>query len=381
MGERSQQQYFGVDHQYVLQLTLTENKNCSTITKFNEFLLIEETGNLLPTWRISFIAGKDLQNEWNENKHIPIVLSTSRNSPEKIESKLQIIHPTVTDLGNSLKLYTATGVYYAPAFTQTPFLTSVVPCAGTEVLQKVAAKYFTVDTTLMTISKETQPWIQSNTTDKKFLDYVVSHCYLPQSYVNIGITSSGKYRIVDPCKQSQQEAIYTLSMNKPQNSKELQIMTIPHFVSNTGVMNSIACYGMDTPIISQDSGLRTLHKPDVKFYFTNNDAAKAKNIERKTLQPVKCSMSNDPKSYMGKANYDYGCALLDMETCQVSVISTFFPIKIWDLVNLQCPGVNGNELDANYSGKYFVTKISRTIVNDMFYTHLLLNRDAHNRSF
>lgn len=376
MSTRTSQITVGVEGQYVLQISLSSSTPVKII-EFDHFSLVEETSNLLPFFEISFIAGGALEEEWNEKTSIPIVISQSTTAPEKIKSELQIIHPQVQDLGQGAKRYSANGVLYAPAFTQTPFLKSTSSCNGTDVLEKVATKYFKVDK--RATSQEQQAWFQTNTTDKKFLDYVMSRCYIQDAFVYCGITSSGEYIICDPVAESKKSEKYTLAMEPGPGI--VPILGVPQFDSKSGFMNSIGGYGIDTPIISQDSGTRTLHRPSIKFEFVNNEHSRVDNIQRRTNPPVKVSMSSDPKSTMGFANFTTGTALLSMETAKVTVLSSYFPIKIFDIVKIQIPQLESNQgLNLNYSGKYMITKVARVINGTMFTTHLVLNRDAHHKS-
>ena len=365
----------GVDGHYIIQMNLTSSTAVS-ITEFLSFNLIEETSNLLPSFEISFIAGGGLEEEWNERTPIPLVLSTSTTSSEKLETTLQLVHPNIVDAGQGLKCYSATGTFYAPAFLQTPHLNTVSSCNGTDVLKEIGSKYFKVDKRCS--SQEQQPWYQTNTTDKKFLDYVMSRCYIKDSFVYCGITSSGEYIICDPVQESGNSAKYTLSEAPGQG--EFGLLATPRFNSKSGFMNSIGGYGMDTPIISQDSGVRTVHRPGIKFNFVENDHSRIDNVQRRTTPPVKVSMSSDPKSTMGYSNFNTGTALLSMESAEVAVLSNYFPIKIFDIVELKTPELRDPGLNINFSGKYMVTKVARTIQKGLFLTHVSLSRDAHNKS-
>lgn len=372
---RNAAQQLGIEGQWTISIALSSTTPVP-INALNEFTIIEEVGNLLPTWQIDFVAGKDLEKDWVESLEIPITISQSINSPEKLNTKLQIIRPYVQQYQGGFRQYRASGVYHAPAFVNTPFLTTTKACNGTDVLQEIAKKHFDkIITDDMTTSSEVQAWSQVNTTDKKFIDYVSSRCYIHNSFVGTGITSAGHYIIVDVVKITNKKEKYTIG-----GDNGLTLLGMPKVQSNSGFMNSAGGYGMDTPIISQDGGIRTVHRPQIKFGLVNNTHSEIGNVQRKTLAPVKCSMSNDPKSYMAKANFDMGNALLAMETCVVTVQASYFPIKIWDVVNLLCPNLDNPSLNTNYSGKYVVTKVSRSIQNNMFYTSLYLNRDAHNES-
>lgn len=379
MSERTATNHFGVDGQFVLDIKLSSDPNIK-ITRLHEFTLIEETGNLLPTWQIAFESSPKLAKEWVETMKLPVTLSSSMNSPEKLSTQLQIVHPYSCESPQGLRYYTASGVLYAPAFAQTPFITTAKSSNGTDVLKQVAKKHFiNVDTEKMTPSQEKQIWIQPHVTDKTFLDYVASHCYLPQSFIGTGINSKGTYRIVDVGKQSHAKEDYTIG-GKEGEGKNLQPLDTPTFVSLSGFMNSIAGYGMDTPIISQDGGMRSVHRPNVKFGFVENQHSQINNVQRRTLAPVKCSMSNDPNSYVGKANFDYGNALLSMERAQVTVAAPYFSVQIYDIVKLLRPESDTHGFDANQSGKYLVSKVGRTIKDNVLYTTLQLNRDAHNQT-
>lgn len=378
MSERSQAFYIGIDGEWILNIKLSSSSSVC-MNSLEQFTIIEETGNTLPTWQTSFIATPDLEPEWVESLKLPVILSKAMDDPEKLSTTLLILHPDTQDFAQGLKRYTATGVLYAPAFTQTPYLTTSKSCNGTDVLQHIAKKHFNeLDTSRMTPSSEQQPWYQSNITDRKFADFVSSHCYIPNSFVGTGITSSGKYVIVDVVKISNMSEDYTVTHN-PKTQKDLLMYQFPKNIDRSGFMNSVATYGMDTPIISQEGGIRTVHRPQITFGFTDNKHPEIENVQRKTLAPVKCNINSDPKSYMAKANFDYGQALLSTETIQVTVEAPYFPIKIWDIVKLVYPDSEATGgLNNNYSGKYTVSKVIRTISHNNLFTTLMLNRDAHN---
>lgn len=379
MGERTESIHMGVDGQWILNINLSSSKEVF-VNELHNFTIIEETGNLLPTWKISFTASPQLEPEWTESLQLPLVISKSQSSSEKLSTTLHILHPEVKSSqdGDNIKQYNASGILYAPAFTQTPYCTTTKNCHGTDVLQSIAKKHFKeVDTSGMTVSSEKQIWVQPNTTDMKFLDYVAPRCFINNSFTGTGITSGGKYVITDVVKASNNKEKWKIGDS---DSNSLTILSGPKAVSNSAFMNSVGGYGMDTPIISQDGGFRSVHRPSIKFGFTKNEHPQINNVQRKTLAPVICSMSNDPKTLMAKANADYGQALLCMESVEVTLEAPFFPIQIWDVVSLQSPDKLTGGLNINQSGKYIVSKVSRTVKNYRLYTSLVLNRDAHNQS-
>lgn len=375
MAERTNSIHVGVEGQFVLDIKLSSNPKVQVST-FHDFTMIEQAGNLLPTFELAFSASPELEKEWVETLKIPMLLAVSMNSPEKIATNLQIITPSVHEEREGIKSYTAAGAFYAPAFTQTPYITTAKKSSGTEVLKQVAKKHFqNVDTDRMTDSGEQQIWPQPHITDKLFMDYVSARCYIKDSFIGTAILSDGTYRIVDVVKLSNSDADWEVFGDK---EKALQPLKMPAAASKTGFMNHKQCYGMDTPIYCQDSGVRTVHRPNIKFGFVENKHAEVPEIQRRTLAPVVSSMSSDPKSIMAKANFDYGHALVSMESIQVTVASHFFPVKVWDVVKLNEPDSNMSGLNINHSGKYIVSRVSRTVKYNALYTTLLLNRDAHN---
>lgn len=270
----------GIAGQWELNIGLTykekdiPDNELSKITpdRLDEFYIIEEIGNTLPFFRISFRTTDKWKKYWNENSCLKLSMSMGKSTKKVIDTKMAILMKDCQDTGDGLFSYTAEGLYVgdksALVMYQTPYIKQVGPCIGTDCLEKCAEVFFKKVSNEAT-SKGRMPWYQQNETYKKFLDNVIKHSYIEGSFVTVGITMNGEYRIVDTVKTCSGEEQWTIG--KGGGGKDLPLITFPKLTSQSGVQNALGGYGLELPIISAEYGVRTNYHPTINLGLTGKD--------------------------------------------------------------------------------------------------------------
>jgi hypothetical protein len=353
------------------------------MTDLKDFYVIQEIGNLLPTFHIEFTSASSWKEFWNENMVLFLKMEHSYGSeyPPVIRENYVLLSYDARDLGNSMVLYTASGVLNKPAFTQTPYINAFGPSDGIEVAKKIAEKYFIIEDmnyppeVIANKTKTSQVWNQSHTSDKKFLDYIISHCYLKKSFVSNAITFRGNWA---------HRNMSTLSAYRDgawSVGPRSQIKPIGPLrqISSSGFLNSNACYGMDLPIISAENGIRTVHRAEIELNFTKGKTVSAEQIERRTLPPVYFTAANESENFwLGKTNFDIGHALINMQLFEF-VTMDIRPIDALDVALLEDIASNSQDMNQDTSGAYIMHKVAVGIRKNMAIMKVQIGRDTGNK--
>lgn len=359
--------------------TISDDK-LSKITpdRLNELYIIEETGNSLPYFKISFQTADSWRKYWNENSNLKIALSSGKSAKKVIDTKMAILKKDCQDIGNGFFSYSAEGLYVgdksALVMCQTPYVQMVGPCIGTDCIEKCAQNFFSKVTNEAT-SKGKMPWHQQNRTYKLFLDDVIKHSYIDNSFVTVGITANGEYRIIDTVKTCSGSEKWTVGKGK--GSNDIPLISPPVLTSNSGVLNSFGGYGVEQPIVSAEYGVRTNFQPKIDLGLTGKKHPETQNIARKSLAPIYFSGANETEEYVkAPVNYEYGQALLNMEKINIVSVVMDLEIKVCDVLKVYDVTTENKSIAQDTSGKYLVTKVIRGIANQMALLRVIGSRDS-----
>lgn len=377
----------GIPGQWELALSLEykgeeiKDSQLARITpdRLKEFYIIEEIGNTLPYFNISFESSDKWRKYWNENSSLKISMSMGDNSTKIVDTKMAILKKDCKDIGNGFFLYSAEGLYVgdksALVMCQTPFIRQVGPCIGTDCIEKCAEQFF------KKVSNEASstgrmPWFQTNETYKDFMDRVIKHSYIEDSFVTVGITMNGEYRIIDTVKKCQGQEQWTIG-KKGAGSNNLPLIVFPVLKSNSGIQNALGGYGVEVPIISTEYGVRTNYHPKIELGLTNKDHPETPNIQRKTLAPVYYSGTNETEGFIkAPVNYEYGNSLLRMEQIDFVTLAFDSDIKVCDIVKVFDVTSEEGRIAQDTSGKYLVSKVIRGIANLLAQVRVIGTRDS-----
>lgn len=376
---------FGLEGHWILSIGLVykgenipDNKLAAIAPNdLKEFYIIEETGNNLPTFSISFLSTEAWKKYWNENSHLKITLSTNLTSKKVVDTRVAILSKDAKDVGNGKFFYRAQGVYTgdknATVMCQTPYIQTLGPCKGTECLEACAKKFFS-KVTKNGDSTGNHPWFQGHQSYKKFLDHVVQHSYIEKSFVTIGITMNGEYIIIDTSKKCSGSEDWTVGGT---GKKNIPILHAPVAKSRSGALNTFGGYGLDLPIISAEHGIRTNYSVDVELGLSGKKSPETGNVQRRTLAPVYFSGTNEDSGFIkAPANYNYGQMLLSMEVMEITSTAVDCDIKVCDVIKILDISSEKNSANQDSSGKYLVGKVVRGISKGMALLTVQASRDS-----
>lgn len=375
----------GIESQWKLGLGLIykgtevpDNKLCGiTPSGLRELYVIEETGNNLPTFSITFSSGEAWKRYWNENSHLKLSLSSGNVNKNVVDTRLAILSKDVVDAGNGMFMYSAQGVYVgdknATVMCQTPYIQTLGPSTGTDCLEACAKKFFS-KVTKKGSSTGNHAWFQGHQSYKKFMDHVVQHSFIDKSFVTIGITMNGEYIIIDTAKECKGSETWTVGGDV---GKSIPILGTPKVKSRSGALNTFGGYGLDLPIISAEHGIRTNYSVEVELGLTGKKHPDTGNVQRRTLAPVYFSGSNEDSGFCkAPANYNYGQMLLSMEVVEVTSTAIDCDIKVCDVVKVLDASSGDQRTNQDASGKYLVGKVVRGISGGLSMFTAQLTRDS-----
>lgn len=377
---------FGLEGQWVLSIGLIykgqdiPDNNLAGIVPndLKEFYIIEETGNNLPTFSITFLSTEAWKRYWNENSQLKITLSTSFSSKKIVDTRVAILSKDVKDIGNGKFLYRADGIYVgdknATVMCQTPYIQTLGPSTGTDCLEACAKKFFS-KVTKKANSTGNHAWFQGHQSYKKFMDHVVQHSYIDKSFITIGITMNGEYIIIDTVKKCLDKEDWTIGGII--GNKNIPILYAPTIKSRSGALNTFGGYGLDLPIISAEHGIRTNYSVDIQLGLSGKKPPATENVQRRTLAPVYFSGTNEDSGFIkAPVNYNYGQMLLSMEVLEVTSNALNYDVKVCDIIKILDVSSGDNRANQDSSGKYLVGKVVRGISGGIALLTIQASRDS-----
>ena len=376
----------GVDGQWVLSLSLDSQELKIPPTDLIEFSIIEEAGNLLPTWSLQFYSTDyTFTKRWNEGAALTVSWGRDRHSLKPVI--LQVVNPSMVPAGDGRLVYAATGVLDALAYVNTPHVRTLGPVDALTIIKTIVSNYFTWDSNNITKSQDTQAYIQPNTSDKKFVDHLSRHAYLKGSYFGTAITADGRFRAVDAKAVLTEDAKYSIGLRLDPNSnygKELTMISAPQYSSNSPLSNMLIGYGVEKPMVDTTTGTRIVHKPKPNIVAAQaTKLPRSVAVERRTSVPVRLSTSHDVNYHVAAANNYMGLMNLSNESVTVLLECGLETISVWDTVQYTAlaPGNDGKAVDEIHSGKYVVGLVSRActgIGQNRFLTRVRMFRESTN---
>ena len=366
-----------VKGQFYLKVDINDKKDIIPRNGLMSFTLIEEANNLLPTFMLQFVTtDSSLVGYWNEGAILDV--SWGIGQDDKINSKLVISEKNITPKGDALYVYSAKGMYNAIGFVTIPFTRNFGPYSGVNVANAIASQFFSLDKDNITHSEDTQVWSQVNISNKRFLDEVLKHSYIKNSFIGYGITCDGRYIIRDVRANVKKGHTLTISSN-PQNPGDIVLCSAPKNISNANFINSFVGYGRERPIRIAETGEITYHKPDFTTLLSNaKSLVRNKDITRLPL-PIVMHNSNLHNNYhVASLNNTLGLALASSEEVTVSYLQNNTKVSIWDVVMLTVDDTL-SKTSEELSGLYIVGLVSRTLTHKGLVTTLKLYREAPNK--
>lgn len=371
----------GTEGQYLYKFKVGDIEDAILEEELQLFTLIEEAGNVLPTFQLIF---NTLREDIFQVLHEGQILETTfgRNSNALVTAPLSPTRMQTGKSGEFKRQIILTGVYGALDYLSSSKMMITTEKSGVAAVKDVVSKHFkpifNVD-----VSQDKQKWIQPQQTDKKFVNEVWLHSYIEGSFIACGISSDGKFILKDIKKDLKQPYAWKFTNDIKDPNKDLTYDPDPFIETNTGFINNFTGYGRERIVynLEDDDQLSVLETVDPVIAMTKQLAksdAVSKRFAASGMQNENVH-SNYWKAY--HRNMSHLTAFGNVKLT-LSFHGVFIPIRVLDQVMFLDDDITsqGKSRSSEFnSGVYYVAKVSRTIANRQFVTTVVLCRESLNQ--
>lgn len=368
----------GVEGQFLYNFKLGERNDFITEEELNEFTIIEEAGNVLPTWQLSFATGlEDIIPSLNETNILEV--SFGKNLDTLVSAPLAVQSIDTSRQGNDKRLININGVYSALGYLGDSKMSIRPSSSAISAIQQVASTYFNYSKESITSSNDSQTWIQPSISDRKFVNELWLHSDLGNGIPAIGISSTGDFIVKDIRQEGAKNFKWKFTVN-PTNDTEIVYDGDYILQDNSSFINTWTGYGRQKYVYDIESGEENelLIKPEPLVALTNKIARNEAVTSRFTK--VGMTSQNVHANYWSSAMQNItNLAQLSSNKITLSFPDRFVDIKVLDQVMFADDNTQNRSVSSGFnSGIYFVTKVSRTVSNRQLATVVELCRESMN---
>ena len=247
---------------------------------------------------------------------------------------------------------------------------------GLEVIYAVASENFTAIETNIGKSEDSMLRIQYGISNKQFIDEVWETLYTPDTFVLMGITSTGKFKVTDVKALSATEPKWKFTYKA---STAADITPEKEFIEdNSGVNNYLFGYIRQREFWDEDDGINYISTTGNTTYLSmsdhfgrddiwllNSQSARNDNMYNEYWEAHDTNLSN--------------FALFSSVNNQFTFSPDWKDIEVLDLVYIETFDPSYNPEEA-YSGLALVSGVSRIYANKKITTYVSLNREGFNQT-
>ncbi|NRA76877.1 MAG: hypothetical protein HRU18_01605 [Pseudoalteromonas sp.] len=374
---------FGKEGQYVCSINIEGiDEEFMEHDGLEMLKIVEEAGNVLPTFALSFKTYlEDVVAKLNDGTIIKVSMGPDLENLEDYE--LSVSKFTSQVLGNSHIEIACIGFASKINYITDQPMQITDEKSGIEVAIETAGKHFKVDSNIEK-SKDKMNWIQYSITDKKFMNDLLLHCNVPNSFVASAITANGDFILRDVAKAVKSlGGLYDWKFTKDpdDNPKAISIEGNLEISSKSGFLNNWTGYkkimnGID--VIAKDTTDISTEDANVLLALAS-ELDKAKSISDR-FSGTRMMSDNVHNKYWECYDRNLkGLASLSRLGIPVSFSNEFKSVKPLQIAMYSQPST-GNEDEASeyVTGLYIISNVTKTIQANMFNITCILNRDALN---
>jgi hypothetical protein len=366
----------GIENQYIFNFDFDGQNDFIPEDDLKEFLLIEEVGNILPTFELTFVT-RDASIIPKLNPRNPINVSFGRGLNDLQTTSLVILNTETVQRGTTEYLISCTGTYNATGYQVTKNL-KTRNMTSVEAIKDAVSDYFTVKSNIDK-SNDKMVWLQPSTSNKKFVNKTWLHSHVKDSFISVGITSSGEFIIKDMRKDFKEVYDWRFTRN-PINVNDLPIETEPITKIRNGFINAVSGFDREKVIYNLETGEEHIQKTSTSPEVSMSRAmAREENVGSRFTGS---SIQNDNVHESYHESYDKNYSVLSAFGTVVQTISffkLFKNIKILDKIFLLENDLNSNEESVEFnSGVYYAIKVVRNLVNKELITTVVFGRENLN---
>lgn len=376
--------------QYIYIFSIGNKKDFIFPADLDYFSVIEEAGNVLPTWKMSFrTTDPDLLRVLNEGNDLKVNYGINRD--KLIEVPLLITKRTINKAGDQKFQIELLGIYSKLEYVTISHVTISGVKSGIEVLIEIARAHFNVVSNISS-SEDSQNWIQPNIVDKRFVDELWLHSYVTDSFLGIGITSDGKFIIKDikqairdiiESKKGVSEVVWRPKFkftSTPEKSNDISYVGDSYFQSNAGFINCWVGYGKEKPVyvLESDGYSKKMEQISPLLALTNTLNRRASIEKRHDI----VGMQNDNvhgKYWQAYLRNIAGLSVFSSDKLTLSFGNVLNDIKIFDIAMYKEDMLDDVvQSEEYYSGLYAVGLVGRTLSKNQLITTVELFRESFN---
>lgn len=370
----------GVNGQYVFIFSIADKRDFIEESDLIQFKLVEKAGNILPTFSLDFFTnnpeiprylhegnvlnvsfGKSIKNDIDDTSLLIMSSNCSRHGVEKIRC-------TVTGILNKLT-YHKTNVQITGKQD------------GLTTLKQITGKNFIFDSNIITTNTDnTMYWIQHGISDKKFINKVWLHTYIPNSFISVAISSDNRF-IVRDIKKKFSSGSYdwklTSSLDSP---KDISYDGDYSIETKQGFINSWLGYKRVKKVYDVEDGLLLEFSHDTKpLIALTNKLIRNVEIESKNAEIGYISDNVHSNYWLAYLQNISNLAVASTVCLKTSFQNQFKRVKPLDSVMFKEISTDFKGAMEYSSGLYIVSNVTRILGNRQYLTCLEMCRESHNQ--
>ncbi len=341
------------------------------------FTVIEEVGNVLPSFRLEIkLIEEDVIQVFNEGNVLKV--SYGRDQDHMRSCALRVLRMDTYPDGDDFRRVLLSGLVDAIGWLNTSYCRYYQNKTSLEVIQEVGGEYFNVVLNGNT-ARDTMTWLQSGTTNKRFINEVWLHSNIPDTVPLVGITADKRFivRTASQLKEIDWRLVYS-GLNGP---TDIPYQSNYHVEVRSGFMNSWYGYGRDKKLFDWEMGNTVFENQQADVFL-----AQARTLNRSSDVKTRfdnASFINDNvhdnywSAFMRNLSYLVTGSSVKM---MVRVVDYYFDVDILDSVIFldRRQDNKKEEVIEFFSGRYVVGKVVRNLSNRQFTMGLELYREALN---
>lgn len=367
--------------QYYLQFDIASKTDFIDQANFIGFDLIEEAGNVLPTFQFSFYTNDasipSLLQEGNDLK-----ITFGKSNEDAMATSLVVTKLQMSVGGVNMKMISCVGFLSSLAYINSGVINITPEQSGVEAIIAAASQHFIMSKdNNITASDDVQRWIQPNESAKSFISKVWMHCDLPNSFPAIGISSDGQFIIKDMVKDIGTAAKYNFTNNPIPNTTDIGYLGNPQISVNTGFINSWVGYDKQRLVYDINAGTDETITTTVESIISLTSVLSKRTGVTGRFDSIGAISGNTHANYWSsfQRNLTYLAAFGNL-TVMIKIPNLMFPVKVLDKVMLRdTDAATAGRISNDFnSGVYYVSKVARNIVSKSIITTVFLCRESVN---
>lgn len=359
-----------VKGQYSLTFSLGSKSDLFSEEELEVFNLIEEAGNILPTFELIVCVSDDtLITLLTEN--ITVQVSYGRSSNEVVTSTLAIARADTVPVGQDKRRVILSGVLNVLEYVNGSNA-RIISGTAVDVLREVLSTHFRVDSDVS--SEDSQNWIQPGSSDRSFVQNVWLHSNIPSSVMLLALSASGVAKIRDIRKLAGSAPKWSFfHFGDFGQEKNIPYKGDPLVEVHQGILNSWYGNPRTQSVVDLNSGESGTSLPAVELLL-NSGVRLWQQFSR--VNNVRVANDNVHASYWDSYNGNLTrLAVLSTVKVRVRFDDRFRDIQLLDLVSFSAESAIKPIAAGALSGNYIVTKVVRSLSAKKFTTSVELVRE------